>query len=127
MQTELTTFFTVLPKHCNHHMPMIFGGHFMAEMDIAAAILVAKLLTDSATATYAVTHKYEGTFFAAAQMGDIIELRCKITEVRKRGIGVEVCAYRQKRSQKEVEYIAKSNFVFVSKNGDKFVEHGLTL
>lgn len=127
MQTELTTFFTVLPKHCNHHMPMIFGGHFMAEMDIAAAILVAKLLTDSTTATYAVTYKYEGTFFAAAQMGDIIELRCKITEVRKRGIGVEVCAYRQKRNQKEVEYIAKSNFVFVSKNGDKFVEHGLTL
>ncbi len=62
MQTELTTFFTVLPKHCNHHMPMIFGGHFMAEMDIAAAMLVAKLLVNSTTATHAVTYKYDGTF-----------------------------------------------------------------
>ena len=127
MQTELTTFFTVLPKHCNHHMPMIFGGHFMAEMDIAAAMLVAKLLVNSTTATHAVTYKYDGTFFAAAEMGDIVELRCKITEVRKRGIGVEVCAYRQRRNQSILDYVAKSNFVFVSKNGDKFIEHGLTL
>lgn len=124
-QLSFTTYFTVLPKHCNHHIPMIFGGEFMAQMDIAAAMLTAKLLVSSKTATYAVTHKFDGEFMAAAQMGDIIELKCTVTELRKKAIVVLVQANRQKRGEPVSDYIAWAKFVFVSKKDDKFVEHGL--
>ena len=126
-EQELTTYFTVLPKHCNHHIPMIFGGEFMAQMDIAAAMLAAKLLVSSKTATHAVTHKFEGEFMAAAQMGDIVQLHCQVSELRKKAIVIMVEAHRQKRGEPMNDYIAWAKFVFVSKNEDKFVEHGLSL
>jgi acyl-CoA hydrolase len=126
-EQELTTYFTVLPKHCNHHIPMIFGGEFMAQMDIAAAMLTAKLLVSSKTATHAVTHKFEGEFMAAAQMGDIVQLHCTVSELRKKAIVIMVEAHRQKRGEPMNDYIAWAKFIFVSKNEDKFVEHGLSL
>ena len=127
MITELITYFTVLPKHCNHHLPMVFGGEFMAQMDIAAAMLVSKTLADSETATYAVTHKFSCEFSKAAQMGDIIELQCKIVELREKAIIVEVKAMRSKRGSKVSDQVASAKAVFVAKNGEDYVKHGLRL
>jgi acyl-CoA hydrolase len=116
-----------MPKHCNHHFPMIFGGEFLAQMDIAAAMLVSRLLNSSTTAQYAVTHKVSCEFTAAAQMGDIIDLWCEIIELRKKGIGVNVKAMRERRGSDQQDCIATANFVFVSKCGENYVHHGLSL
>ena len=99
----------------------------MAQMDIAAAMLVSNVLLESSTADFAVTHKYEGEFMAAAQLGDIIQLTCEIIEVRKKAIVVSVRAVRQARGSSDKDYIAWSKFVFVSKNDSGFVNHALNL
>ena len=124
--SSLTTYFTVLPKHCNHHLPMIFGGEFMAQMDIAAAMLVSKVLLDSECDS-AVTHKFEGEFLKAAQMGDIIRLECTLIELRKKAIVVQVEAMRRKRLEKEEDLVAKAKFVFVSKKNGEYAHHGLEM
>lgn len=118
--------FTVLPKHCNYHFPMIFGGAFFAEMDLAAAMTVSRLLHDSECDS-AVTHKFEGEFLSAAESGDIIFLACEVIELRKKAVVVEVIAKREKRAIKGSDLIAKAKFVFVTKKDGEFHPHGLTL
>ena len=44
---KYTTSFIVFPKHCNHLKDLIFGGAFMAELDLAAAHCVRKALVGS--------------------------------------------------------------------------------
>lgn len=118
--------FSVLPKHCNYHFPMIFGGAFFAEMDLAAAMTVSRLLHDSECDS-AVTHKFEGEFLSAAESGDIIFLACEVIELRKKAVVVDVTAKREKRATKGMDLIAKAKFVFVTKKNGEFHPHGLAL
>lgn len=105
---------------------MIFGGEFMAQMDIAAAMLVANTLTEgNSVCDSAVTHKFEGEFLKAAENGDIIRLDCNVVEYRKKAIVVEVRAYRRKRAVKEEDHVATAKFVFVTKKNGEFCHHGL--
>lgn len=115
-----------MPSDCNYHYPMIFGGAFFAEMDLAAAITVSRLLQDS-NCDSAVTHKFEGEFLSAAECGDIIFLNCEIVELRKKAVVVEVIAKREKRAKKGQDLIAKAKFVFVTKKNGEFCPHGLEL
>jgi acyl-CoA hydrolase len=116
------TSFTVLPKDCNYHIPMIFGGEFFARMDLAAAACVSRLLHDSECDS-AVTHKFEGEFLAAAEMGDIVFLNCEVIEIRYKSVTVEVTAYREKRATEGQTLIAKAKFVFVTKKNGEFCKH----
>lgn len=122
MNLTYTTSFTVLPKDCNYHIPMIFGGEFFSRMDLAAAACVSRLLHDSECDS-AVTHKFDGEFLAAAEMGDIIFLNCEVVEIRYKAVKVEVKAYREKRATAGQELIATANFVFVTKKVGVFCRH----
>jgi acyl-CoA hydrolase len=124
MNLTFETNFTVLPKHCNYHIPMIFGGEFFAQMDLAAAMCVSRLLHDSECDS-AVTHKFSGEFLAAAEMGDIIFLKCEVTELRKKAVVVSVVANREKRTEPGQDLIAKAEFVFVTKKNGIFAHHNL--
>lgn len=105
---------------------MIFGGEFFAQMDLAAAMCVSRLLHDSECDS-AVTHKFSGEFLAAAEMGDIIFLRCEVTELRKKAVVVHVSAQREKRAKSGRDVIAIADFVFVTKKNGVFHAHNLVL
>lgn len=124
MNIVFETNFTVLPKHCNYHIPMIFGGEFFAQMDLAAAMCVSRLLHDSECDS-AVTHKFSGEFLAAAEMGDMIFIRCEVTELRKKAVVVSVTADREKRATPGRDRVAIAEFVFVTKKNGEFCHHGL--
>lgn len=112
--------------HCNWMYPMIFGGAFMSELDLCAASAVSRLLHDS-ECKEAVTHKAEFTFHAAAEAGDLVIMKAKIVELRHRGIGIEVKAYRERQAREGQDFIAEAHFVFVSKKNGVFHNHGLVL
>lgn len=126
VNTTFETNFTVLPKHCNYHIPMIFGGEFFAQMDLAAAMCVSRLLHDSECDS-AVTHKFSGEFLAAAEMGDMIFIRCEVIELRKKAVVVSVVAERERRAKSGRDKVAVSKFVFVTKKNGEFCHHGLSL
>lgn len=126
MNTHFDTTFVVMPSHCNYMFPMVFGGHFFSEMDLCAASAVSRLLHDSECDS-AVTHKFSGVFHDAAMCGDLIFLHAVITELRVKSVKVSVKAYREKRSEKGRDFIAESEFVFVTKKDGKFHPHGLQL
>ena len=120
------TAFTVMPKHCNYLLPMIFGGALFSEMDLCAACCAARALQDSECDS-AVTHKCDLTFHAAAELGDIIFLKSTIIELRRKAIIMWVEAKREKRNKKGSDFLAEAKFVFVSKKNGEFAQHGLEM
>ena len=93
-------------------------------MDLAAAMCVSRALHNSPCDS-AVTYKFEGEFLAAAEMGDIIFIECRITELRKKAIVVDVEARREKRAVAGKDLVALANFVFVTKRDGEFCPHEL--
>jgi acyl-CoA hydrolase len=126
MNMTFETTFVVMPKHCNYHYPMIFGGEFFSELDLCAAQCVSRLLHDS-DCDSAVTHKYEGTFHKAAECGDLIFLKAEVTELRHNAVVVNIEAHRERRAIRGKDFIADAKFVFVTKEKDKFRPHGLSM
>jgi acyl-CoA hydrolase len=105
--------FIVFPKHCNHLKELIFGGAFMAEMDLAAAHCVRKALFKTKNGVRnAVTHKASFTFLKPSYVGDLLELSAKIIEVREKSLVIEVQA--QRNDGENLEAIAVGEFVFIS-------------
>ncbi|MGC8073972.1 hotdog domain-containing protein, partial [Salmonella enterica] len=74
-----------------------------------------------------VTHKFEGTFHAAAECGDLVFLESDITELRHKAVVVEVKAYREKRGKAGRDYVAQTKFVFVTRKDGQYHPHGLSL
>ena len=127
MNLKFSNSFIVMPKDCNYHFPMIFGGAFMSELDLCAAACVSRFLLDSECDS-AVTYKVNNiTFHGAAQSGDMIFMDAEIAQVRVHAIVVKVKALREKRNNPERDHIADAEFVFVSRKGDKVHPHGLKL
>jgi acyl-CoA hydrolase len=126
MNTYFETNFVVMPADCNYMYPMIFGGSFFSKMDLAAAACVSRLLHDSECDS-AVTHKFSGTFHAAAECGDLVFLKCEVVELRTKSIRVIVRATREKRAEPGTDYIAEAEFIFCSKKDGKITPHGLKL
>jgi acyl-CoA hydrolase len=127
---KFETNFTVLPRDCNYMQPLIFGGEFMARLDIAAAQCVTQLLQHSDTeCDNAVTYKANFEFHKPSFQGDTIFINCEITELRYKAVKVEVKAYRTPRVGKfpKREHVATAEFVFVTRIGDKYAFHGLQL
>lgn len=114
--------FIVFPKHCNHMQNIIFGGHFMAEMDLAAAHCVRRFLFDSETCSEAVTYKADYTFHKPCYLGDLIDLEATIFSTKDKSIVVTIGAYRN--VQGKLEYVAESSFVFISIESKELTTHG---
>ena len=131
MKTKFNTSFLVMSKHCNHRSPLIFGGKFFSELDEAAYTCVRQVLFNS-ECDNAVTYKFDGEFIKPSFMGDVIYIECEITEMRFKTITVHVQAYREPEPTEKVEdashiLVATADFVFVTMQKDKYVNHGLTL
>lgn len=125
MHIKHETNFVVMPDMCNYMNGMIFGGSFFSQMDLAAATLVSRALHQS-ECNEAVTHKVNDlVFHDACYCGDIVFLKCEITEVRHKAIVVHVKAYREKRAVVGQKLVATANFVFVTKLNGAFKHHGL--
>ena len=112
------TNFLVLPKHANHHTPLMFGGHFFSEMDLCAVSCVELFLKDSKTCDSAVTHQFSGEFFKPPYVGDLIYLKAEIVETRKKSIRLIVEARRN-----DEELIAKVEFVYISIENSNTIEN----
>jgi acyl-CoA hydrolase len=110
---SFTTSFIVFPKHCNHFKELIFGGAFMAEMDLAAAHCVRLALFDTDNGVKnAVTHKASFTFLKPSYVGDLLELEANIQSFGEKSITVEVKARRNRN--RVYDNIAAGEFVFIS-------------
>lgn len=131
LRTKFKSSFIVMPEHCNYRMPQIFGGAFMAQLDLCAASACTELLQFSdSPCDNAVTYKVlESTFHKAAQLGDIVFMEADIQELRNNAIVVQVDAWRQPREEKfpRREHTATFRFVFVTLKGDQFHPHRLNL
>ena len=126
---EFDTNFTVMPSDCNY-MGCIFGGHAMSHLDLAAASLCRKILAKHVPQMRlsAVTHKVTNiTFHCAPMPGDIVYLKAKLVKVGLNSLVVQVSADVEKIQDAKVKHFADSSFVFVTRNKDKFIHHGLSM
>lgn len=115
---KYTTSFIVFPKHCNHHKDLIFGGAFMAELDLAAAHCVRKALDGNPNGVEnAVTHKAEFEFKKPSYVGDVLDLEATVVDFGKKSIDIQVRAKRGK------ELIADANFIFITIDKIETLEH----
>lgn len=126
LNTHFETNFIVMPSQCNFLYPMIFGGALFSELDKAAACAVNRLLHHSECDS-AVTFKFEGTFHAAAEAGDIVFIKAAILETRRNAIVVEVKAEFERRAKPGRTKAADAKFVFVSRKDGKYHPHGISL
>ncbi len=115
---KYTTSFIVFPKHCNHHKELIFGGAFMAELDLAAAHCVRKMLKGNPSGIVnAVTHKADFDFMKPTYVNDVLDLEASITTYRNKSLTVIVTAKR------DDALIAVGNFVFITIDKIESLEH----
>ena len=119
--------FVVMPTHTNYMYPLIFGGAFMSELDLCAATLVNKLVKKSETADSAVTHKADFTFYKPSFAGDVIYMEAELLELRHKAIKVRVESYREPRDEDQRYHVATAIFVFVTRKGEAYVNHNLTM
>ena len=99
----------------------------MGELDLCAATLVNKLVKKSRPADSAVTHKAEFTFHGPSYAGDVIYMEAEVVELRHKAIKVKVESYREPRDEDKRYHVATSTFVFVTRKGDKYINHNLTM
>lgn len=119
--------FVVMPKDCNYMFPLIFGGAFMAQLDLCGAALVNKVIKRSNLVNNAVTFKADFEFVGPSYSGDLIHMHAVVTELRKKSIAVKISAYREPRNEIKDSLVAVANFVFVTRYGEVYKEHGLTM
>lgn len=101
--------FLIFPQHANHKKTLIFGGAFLAELDLTAAFTVSKFLKENNSKLESVTHKLgTTTFHKPSYVGDCLNLMGEITEANGKHICLTVKAYRNK------ELIADTSFVFIT-------------
>lgn len=121
--------------------PIIFGGEFMSQIDLCAAQCIRRcLFFNDSPCKHAVTHQMNFTFLAPCYVGDNLELRAQITEVRKKSIAGTVTAFRlnveaEEKNDTAWEKVGVAQFVFITvgdlidlQNKPKFLpykEHGL--
>jgi acyl-CoA hydrolase len=126
-QLKFNNAFVVLPKHCNYMYPLIFGGAFMAELDLCAAVLANKIVKMTNDVDNAVTYKADITFEAPSYSGDVIHMEAQATELRKKSISITVYAYREPRDTEQRKLVAVANFVFITRIGEVYHPHNLEI
>lgn len=125
---EYETSFLVMPKHLNY-MGIIFGGDYMAEIDKACAVCVNEAVQRSRTCDKAVTFKFYTEFAGPSHEGDVIYIKTKIEEVRKKTIKVSFKGYSQPREKlwKVKELTSAGWAVFVTMHENHYINHELKL
>jgi len=108
-------------------MGIIFGGDFMSELDLAAAVVVNRAVRKSETADKAVTYKFDVTFLGPSFEGDIIHIKSEIVEVRKKAIKVKLQAWRETREDGSRYKVATAETVFIAMHEKHYVNHQLEL
>jgi len=103
----------VFPEHCNHLKELIFGGAFMAQLDLTAAHCVRRALFDTENGVKnAVTHKASFTFLKPCYVGDLIEMEANVVGLGPKSLQVTVKARRNRN--RVYDDIAEAEFVFIS-------------
>lgn len=102
-----------MPKDTNYMQPMIFGGKFLAELDLCAAQCVNRFLHDSECES-AVTYHCDVKFLKPCYVGDLVFMTAKIVETRTKSIRVHIVAERERRGKPERDKVAEGDIVFVS-------------
>jgi len=106
---KYTTSFIVFPKHCNHLKDLIFGGAFMAELDLAAAHAVRiALIGNTNGIENAVTYKATFEFLKPSYVGDLLEIDAEVTNFGTKSVEVLVTAKRGR------DTIAVGDFIFIT-------------
>lgn len=132
MNTNFENSFIVMPSQCNYQLGptgqmMIFGGAFMAELDLCAASCVSRLLQPTECDS-SVTYKVlEGTFHVACECGDLVVMQATVVELRRNAVVVHVTAFQEKRDSGGRQKAADFRFVFVSKKAGQVHPHGLKM
>lgn len=136
LETKYTNSFVVMPDMCNFRFPQIFGGAFMAQIDLCAATCATRLLQFSdSPCNNAVTYKITApdgkdglVFHKPSQLGDLITLEAEVIALRNNSITVKINGYKQSRLEKYPEKIlcVEAYFVFVTLQDDKYRPHGLS-
>lgn len=122
--------FLVFPQHCNHRGVLIFGGAFLAELDLTAAFTSKRFLKSYKSELESVTHKLGvTTFHAPSYVGDWLVLKGEVVEAKGKHLVIELKAYR------DDQLIADTSFIFISivantalENKPKFLpykDHGI--
>lgn len=131
--------FLIKASDCNHISQLVFGGAFMAEIDLTCANACTKVLGDSKTAHQSVTHKMNFNFVAPSWQGDVIQIRAKAWPSGPKSISVIFKAVRVKTGNSNYnsdsqDIVAEGDAVFISiaedfsKNSKlKYALHGLPL
>lgn len=131
--TEHEKTFTVLPSSTNHmtfaeeNRKIIFGGTFLKEIDVTCAELVRMALWSSDACKQAFTHEMYNKFVAPAREGDIVLIKAKLVELRRRGLKIEFEAYAFAEGTGQRKKVAEGHAVFVSHNGLAYGPHELKL
>lgn len=110
--TEFESNFIVMPKDTNKMSPLIFGGFFLEQIDLAAAKCVSRFLYNSKCES-AVTHDVHVKFLKPCYLGDLVIIQAKIVSVGKKSIVCKIDAFRERKSPVR-DKVATGEIVFVS-------------
>ena len=123
-KTTLHTF-TVFPENLNYG-GTLFGGKVLAEMDIAAANTVRRLLYNLEYDTIVTASLDKVDFIAPGVLGDIIEMRSKLISVGRTSLGINVIVQKEDTKGKTT-LICEAKFTFVVLKNGKPLPHNMVL
>ena len=113
--------FTVFPDGLNY-FGTLFGGKVLAEMDIAAAKAVRRLLYNTSCDGAATVSIDKVDFKKPGKLGDIIEITAEIFGLGRTSIKIKVIVTKEDE-RGIIENICEANFTFVSFKNNKPFPH----
>src|SRR5690349_16457707 len=92
MRLNFSNSFRVMPEHCNFRFPQIFGGAFMAQLDLCAHTCCTDLLqfSDSPCDNAATYKVLELTFHLPCGLGDEIHMDASVVSMKDNSVVVHV-------------------------------------
>ena len=123
-KTTLHTF-TVFPENLNYG-GTLFGGKVLAEMDIAAANTVRRLLYNFEYDTIVTASLDKVDFIAPGVLGDIIEMRSRLVSAGRTSMAINVTVQKEDTKGK-ITRICEARFTFVVLKNGKPLPHNLVL
>jgi len=118
--------FIVFPGHCNNLGELIFGGHFAAQLDLAAADCSRRFLFDSKSAWGAVTHKINIVYHKPCYIGDLVDIFSEVIAAGQKSLTINVKAFRN--VQGVLENVADAEFIFIAiREPENLREHPVLL
>ncbi|MBO6515751.1 MAG: acyl-CoA thioesterase, partial [Bacteroidia bacterium] len=101
----------------------LFGGKLLAEMDLAAANSARRLLYGTKFDGLVTAHLSEVDFVNPAFLGDIVELRTRVSRLGKSSITLRVSAHSESLVGDRT-HICEASFVMVALKDGKPFDHG---